>query len=61
MYFVHSYYVKPASEEAVVSSTEYGGITYCSSIIRNNVFASQFHPEKSGEHGLDIYKCFLNY
>ena len=61
MYFVHSYYVKPASEEAVVSSTEYVGITYCSSSIRNNVFASQFHPEKSGEHGLDIYKCFLNY
>jgi glutamine amidotransferase len=60
MYFVHSYYVAPSSEQTIASITEYGGITYCSSIISNNIFACQFHPEKSGQHGLDIYKSFFS-
>jgi imidazole glycerol-phosphate synthase subunit HisH len=60
MYFVHSYYVIPADTSETVSLSEYGGITYCSSIMRKNVFACQFHPEKSGEAGINIYKSFLN-
>lgn len=56
MYFVHSYYVKPESEQYVLSKTEYGGYRYCSSIINRNIFACQFHPEKSGLHGVEIYK-----
>jgi len=60
MYFVHSYYVVPQSDQYILSLTEYGGLTYCSSAIKDNVFACQFHPEKSGTHGLDIYKSFFN-
>ena len=60
MYFVHSYYVVPNDKKVILSTTQYGGIEYCSSVIKNNVFACQFHPEKSGQHGLDIYKKFLN-
>lgn len=59
MYFVHSYYVVPTEEEVVLSSTPYCGIEYCSSIQQNNIFATQFHPEKSGELGLKIYKNWL--
>jgi len=59
MYFVHSYYVQPQTAENVLSVTEYGGYTYCSSVIKNNIFACQFHPEKSGLRGIDIYKNWL--
>lgn len=56
MYFVHSYYVQPESKHYVLSTTKYGGFAYCSSVIDKNIFACQFHPEKSGLHGVDIYK-----
>lgn len=56
MYFVHSFYVEPADKNLVLSETVYGGMRYCSSIVKDNIFACQFHPEKSGEHGVDIYK-----
>lgn len=59
MYFVHSYYVLPTEQEVVLSSTSYCGTEYCSSIKQNNIFATQFHPEKSGELGLKIYKNWL--
>lgn len=59
MYFVHSYYAVPADLELVLSITEYGGIEYCSSILWRNVFACQFHPERSGRKGLGIYKNWL--
>ena len=59
MYFVHSYYVKPQSENTTLSTTDYGAINYCSSIIKDNVFACQFHPEKSGAKGVEIYKNWL--
>lgn len=55
MYFVHSYYVQPATEDIVVSTTEYGGLNYCSSISVENIFATQFHPEKSAHEGLKVY------
>ena len=56
MYFVHSYYAEPQNEDVTLSKTAYGAINYCSSIIKDNVFACQFHPEKSGENGVLIYK-----
>jgi imidazole glycerol-phosphate synthase subunit HisH len=56
MYFVHSYFVEPDSDQYVLSTTEYGGHVYCSSIIKENIFACQFHPEKSGLHGVEIYR-----
>jgi len=56
MYFVHSYYVEPQMKNIILSSTTYGNTEYCSSIQQNNIFACQFHPEKSGEIGLNIYK-----
>jgi imidazole glycerol-phosphate synthase subunit HisH len=56
MYFVHSYFVEPDDESIILSQTTYGKTEYCSSIQQNNIFACQFHPEKSGEIGLNIYK-----
>ena len=56
MYFVHSYYVKPEDPSIILSTTKYGNIEYCSSIKQNNIIAFQFHPEKSGVVGLNIYK-----
>ena len=56
MYFVHSYYVVPDDNKYVLSSSKYGNTTYCSSISTDNIFACQFHPEKSGKKGLNIYK-----
>ena len=60
MYFVHSYYVLPDEPSSVLSLTNYCGIEYCSSVKKNNIFAFQFHPEKSGEKGLTIYRNFKN-
>jgi len=60
MYFVHSFYVKPDSSEYTLSNTSYAGITYCSSIKNKNIFACQFHPEKSGRHGVEIYKNWFD-
>ena len=56
MYFVHSFYVIPEDESVILSKTNYGNIEYCSSIQKNNIFACQFHPEKSGKMGINIYK-----
>jgi len=58
MYFIHSYYPIPINKTAVLSVTNYLGTEYCSSILYNNVFACQFHPEKSGIKGLKIYDRF---
>jgi imidazole glycerol-phosphate synthase subunit HisH len=59
MYFVHSFYAKPRNEADILSKTTYGGVTYCSSVMKRNIIATQFHPEKSGELGLSIYKHWL--
>jgi imidazole glycerol-phosphate synthase subunit HisH len=58
MYFIHSYYADLVREEEVLSKTNYGGIEYCSSIKKNNIFSFQFHPEKSGKEGLKIYQRY---
>lgn len=60
MYFVHSYYIVPSTAEVVLSVTKYGDMEYCSSILFRNVFACQFHPEKSATEGLKIYKNWLS-
>lgn len=59
MYFVHSYYANPTNKEHVLCETEYEGIRYCSAVIKDNVMATQFHPEKSGTEGLKIYKNWI--
>ena len=58
MYFVHSYYVKPEDENIIAATTSYG-IDIPAAICKDNVFATQFHPEKSGEIGLNILKNFV--
>ena len=60
MYFVHSYYVQPEEGNLVLTTTEYGGQEYCSAILRDNIFATQFHPEKSGQVGMKIYQNLKN-
>lgn len=58
VYFIHSYYAKPAYQTDVVASTEYG-VEFPSILERKNIFATQFHPEKSGEAGLTILRNFV--
>ena len=57
-YFVHSYYAKLLHEQEIVSSSEYGNMKFCSVLAKDNLFATQFHLEKSGELGLKILKSF---
>ncbi len=56
-YFVHSYYCAPDDESIVLGMTDYGA-PFASAIGRGNVMATQFHPEKSGKWGLQIYRNF---
>ena len=61
-YFVHSHFCQPRQKNIIHSVTNYQGFKYCSSIQSNNIFATQFHPEKSGKSGLKILnkmKIFL--
>ena len=57
-YFVHSFYVEPSKPEGVLGATEYG-LPFCSVYAKDNVAATQFHPEKSGPTGLRIYRNFV--
>lgn len=59
MYFVHSFFVEP-EEPVGLTETNYDGQTYVSSIQKNNIFACQFHPEKSAQEGLQIYKTWAS-
>ncbi|SDC51383.1 MULTISPECIES: imidazole glycerol phosphate synthase subunit HisH [unclassified Candidatus Frackibacter] len=56
-YFVHSYYVLPDDEEVVATTTDYG-IEFVSSIQKDNIYAVQYHPEKSSQKGLQILRNF---
>lgn len=58
VYFVHSYYLKAADEGIVTATTEYGTLIHAS-VEKDNIFACQFHPEKSSEVGLQILKNFI--
>ncbi len=57
-YFVHSYYAAPEDPAGVSGTTEYG-IPFCSVYTKDNLIATQFHPEKSGPAGLQLYKNFI--
>lgn len=57
-YFVHSYYMVPKSEEIVLSTTNYGN-RFVSAVGKNNVIATQFHPEKSHKFGMALYRNFV--
>ena len=58
VYFVHSFYPQPVDKSIIATSTEYGD-TFASSVWRDNVFATQFHPEKSQKVGLQLLKNFV--
>jgi glutamine amidotransferase len=58
-YFAHSFYVSAEDQEVVTGVTDYGKY-FCSAVAKDNVFAVQFHPEKSGNLGLKIIENFLN-
>ncbi len=57
-YFVHSYYVDPVSRDIEIGTTDYG-IDFTSGVAEDNVIAFQFHPEKSGKHGLKLLENFF--
>lgn len=56
MYFVHSFCVQPTDPDVSLSVTRYGDVEFCSSVQRGNIFACQFHPERSGVEGLKVYR-----
>jgi imidazole glycerol-phosphate synthase subunit HisH len=56
MYFVHSFVVVPEDRSVVRSTTTYGDVEFCSSVGSGQIFACQFHPERSGARGLHVYK-----
>lgn len=60
VYFVHSYYVEPSDPSVIATTTDYGR-AFVSSIWRDNIFACQFHPEKSQTVGLQIVKNFAEW
>jgi glutamine amidotransferase len=59
-YFVHSFYAAPADDAHSVGETEYGA-SFTSAVARDNIFATQFHPEKSAAQGLALYRNFLGW
>jgi len=59
-YFVHSYYACPSDARHTVGETDYGDRFTCA-VARDNIFATQFHPEKSADQGLRLYRNFLSW
>jgi len=59
-YFVHSYHAAPSDARHTAALTDYGGRFTCA-VARDNIFATQFHPEKSAAHGLTLYRNFLRW
>jgi len=59
-YFAHSYYVEPQDQQGVAAVTDYGS-PYCSVIVTERVWGTQFHPEKSGSVGLQLLKNFVKW
>ncbi len=59
-YFVHSFYARPQNLADCAAQTDYGNLFTCV-VARDNIFATQFHPEKSAAHGLALYRNFLHW
>jgi len=59
-YFVHSYYPDPDDKSLAAGETDYG-VPFCSVLTHKNLVATQFHPEKSGENGLKMYRNFIEF
>lgn len=59
-YFVHSFYAHPSDERHIAGQTDYG-LRFTSALCRDNIFATQFHPEKSADAGLLLYRNFLHW
>ncbi len=59
-YFVHSFYARPAQAKHCAGEADYGG-RFAAAIARGNIFATQFHPEKSADQGLALYRNFLSW
>lgn len=59
-YFVHSYYCEPSDANIVAATCDYG-VKFCASVIQDNLFATQFHPEKSHTAGLQVLKNFVTW
>ena len=57
--FAHSFVVVPEDGSACIAQTKYGGATFCSCLQQNNLYGCQFHPERSGIEGLEIYRDFV--
>jgi glutamine amidotransferase len=58
-YFVHSYATQPAEDSVIAATTEYGGETIVAAVGRGNIFATQFHPEKSQAAGIQLLRGFV--
>jgi glutamine amidotransferase len=59
-YFVHSYYAQPVDPQDTIGESDYGG-QFCCAVARDNIVATQFHPEKSAAAGLQLYKNFVHW
>jgi glutamine amidotransferase len=59
-YFVHSFYACPLHPRHIAGEADYGGF-FTAAIARDNIFATQFHPEKSADRGLALYRNFLRW
>ena len=59
-YFVHSYFAQPLEASDTIGETDYGA-PFCCAVARENIFATQFHPEKSADAGLRVYRNFVNW
>lgn len=59
VYFVHSYYAQPTDPNIIITETDYGGVKFASTVGKDTVYATQYHPEKSSAIGLKILQNFL--
>ena len=59
-YFVHSFYALPEDAKHCAAQTDYGAV-FASAVARDKIFATQFHPEKSADHGIQLYRNFLHW
>ena len=60
-YFVHGFYCLPKNKEEILGLTKYNEVEFCSMISKDNIIATQFHPEKSSKYGIQMYQNFINY